>query len=904
MSINKAYQRMVTTLFLLVAIVLLGAFAFLSIESLQGNARVINYTGFVRGATQRLIKKELRGIDDDGLIARLDVIINELSTGKGDNGLIRLKDEEFQLLMVHMREDWEEIKKEIQAVRQGGDKERLYLLSEEFFALADRTVAEAEHFTEKNVQAAETSFVIVTAIFILAACLVIWLNSLQSKRHKAVETAAEKSRQESEQLSKKTQALQVPMNEISELIYVSDMENYDLLFINEAGKKSFHIDHTDGMKCYKVIQGRESPCPFCTNALLKPGENYNWETTNSVTKRHYMLKDRMIEWDGRKARLEIAFDMTQLEHERLKLEQALNSEKMIMECTRILYQAHELDKDVLNVLEKVGSFLQGERTFIARIEDGLIYNDFEWCAPGVVPQKDSIQGMPLSIFKRWLEQFERQECVVIESLEKYKDTSLKVYETLSVLGIQSLAVAPMEKDGVLAGLLGVDNPPSDKLRNIGSLLQALSYFILLAYRRAENEYQLSRMSFYDTLTSFYNRNRFIQDLEALKYSTTSIGIVYLDVNGLKEVNDKLGHADGDKLLVKTADRIREVFAFADCYRVGGDEFVVIDKGIPERAFEEKTERLKRSFKWDDLCNAAIGTEWADCSENIGQIVADADARMYEDKKQFYRRSRALGHYRHRFDDVLQLANPAVLQEEISRRQFVVYLQPKISSSDRRAVGAEALIRYKSKDGSMVLPGNFLPILEEAKSISMVDFYVFELICAKIKSWSEDGKKGFPVSVNFSRYSLVQPCFIERLKEICQKYGISPKSLEIEITESVKEVEGVDISSLIGCLRQEGFGVTIDDFGIEYTNLALLSAVEFDVLKLDKSIVRDVDKNPKAQAIVTSTVEMCRSMGIQLVAEGVEEEEQLTALRVCGVELIQGYLFSEPIPIEEYERRYL
>lgn len=904
MSKEVTLQKKMITIFLSLAMVFLGVFALLSIERLQGNARVINYAGVVRGGTQRLVKEELQGKPNDQLMEHLDQIIDELLTGKGDLGLIRLNDKNFQSLMLQIKTDWKEIKKEILNVRQSGNTEVLFDLSEDYFTLADKTVAEAEEYTQKNVHLAEICFGILIAVFSVVSCFLIWYGSIQSRRQKALKKAELENEKKSEQLSKMTKELQIPMNEISELIYVSDMDTYDLLFINEMGKKSFHIDDINGLKCYESIQGRKSPCPFCTNKYLKPDENYSWETTNPLTGRHYMLKDRMIEWDGRNARLEIAFDMTLLENEKLKLEHALKAENMIMECIRILYQGHDLDTDILSVLKNVCTFLEGERTYIIRFEDGLIYNNSEWCAKGIESQKDAIQGLPLSLFKRWTDIFERQECMIIADLEDYKESSPTEYEMLAAQGIKSLVAVPMEKNGELIGCLGVDNPPVDNLWHISSLLQTLCYFILLAYKRSENEHLLSLMSFHDNLTSFYNRNRFIQDLESLAGDNVSVGILYLDVNGLKEVNDRCGHASGDKLLIETSVKIREVFDKADCYRVGGDEFVVIYPNVSEAFFEEKVAELKRSFKCDNRCNAAIGTEWAGETQNIKQVVANADARMYEDKKDFYRRNKISNRYRHHDDEVLQLANPEVLREEINRQQFVVYLQPKVSSSDRTAVGAEALIRYQSRDGSLVLPGNFLPVLEEAKSISMIDFYVFDFVCSKIKEWVIEGKKGFPVSVNFSRYSLIQPSFIEHLTEICQKHEISPTCLEIEITESVRDVDGIDISKLIIRLRQEGFGVTIDDFGTEYANLSLLSSIEFDVLKLDRSMVKDIIKNPKARSIIESIAGICQNMGIQLVAEGIEEEAQLEMLRSCGVELVQGYLFSKPIPIEEYEKKYL
>jgi EAL domain-containing protein (putative c-di-GMP-specific phosphodiesterase class I) len=235
---------------------------------------------------------------------------------------------------------------------------------------------------------------------------------------------------------------------------------------------------------------------------------------------------------------------------------------------------------------------------------------------------------------------------------------------------------------------------------------------------------------------------------------------------------------------------------------------------------------------------------------------------------------------------------------------VVYVQPKVSSADRSAVGAEALIRYQSKEGSMVLPGNFLPLLEEAQTISQVDFFVFEFICSKVKEWADREKQAFPVSVNFSRFSLAQPSFVEQLVKLCDKYGISPGLLEIEITESIRNAPEIDLKELIGKLRQAGFTVALDDFGTEYVNLSLLSSVEFDVLKLDKTMVDDMVNNPKAQAIIESIAGICKKMGIRVVAEGIETEEQMSVLRTCGVETAQGYLFSRPIPVEEYEEKYL
>ena len=897
------HKRMIPAL-LAAALLISGLLSILSIHGLQGNARIINYAGVVRGATQRLVKQELNGQRNDGLIEKLDGILSELSTGEGTNGLSRLKDAQFQELIRQMQAQWDGLKEEILRVRQGAEGKELYRLSEIYFDLADRTVSAAEAYSERQVRSAEGGLIVLSAVFLLLAGLLGWYGSIQNRRQQALTQAEDANRVRHEHLERMSQDLRAPMDEISELMYISDIENHDLLFLNEAGRKSFQVSDLEGRKCYEVLQGRDAPCEFCSTPHLTPGENYTWEITNPITHRHYLLKDRLLQWDGRAARMEIAFDITEAEAEKQALKNTLDAEQMSMECVRILYREHDLARSVPAVLERLGRFLSADRAYLGLVREGLIYNDYEWCGEGIAPQKDMLQALPLSSIASWLPIMEHQECVILENLEDIRDTLPEEYELLHSQEIRSLVAAPLEQDGKLRGLLGVDNPPPERIRTIVSLLQTISYFVMLAYRREENERQLSQLSYYDTLTSFYNRNRYMADLNGLKGYTGSIGIVYLDVNGLKDINDQRGHAFGDKVLAECTQRMRQVFENADYYRIGGDEFVIICRGISCALFDERVSSLRRSFGDSDLCRAAIGVQWAPRFEDVQLLIAKADAQMYEDKKDFYRKCASSNRYRHHNDDMIRLSDPRVLQEELKQNRFVVYFQPKISSASGSTVGAEALVRYCPSVGSLVLPCNFLPMLEEGKTISQIDFYVFEYVCMQLHAWMKQGKQMLPVSVNFSRSTLSQPDFVEQLVQICQKFQVDKKYLEIELTETSRESDGVDLQALVADLRKAGFLVSVDDFGTKYANLSLLSTVEFDVLKLDKALVDDVAHNPRARTIVQSIVEICKKVHIQVVAEGIETEEQLVALRSCGVELVQGYLFSKPIAMEEFEKKYL
>lgn len=897
------HKRMMPAL-LAAALLLTGLLSVLSIRGLQGNARVINYAGVVRGATQRLVKEELAGHPNDALVERIDGILNELATGEGENGLARLKDDTFQGLVSQMQDGWREIRDAVAQVREGADGEALYRLSESYFELADRTVSAAEVYSERQVDRAQLALLILSAVFLALTGLLAWYGAVQARRQRELQAEEEANRARQESLSRMSEDLRAPLDDISELMYVSDLETHELLFINETGRKTFHLDKVAGQKCYQVLQGFSQPCSFCNSQQLIPGETYTWEYTNPITQRHYLLKDRLLEWEGRDARLEIAFDITEAEAEKQSLKRTLDAEQMLMECVRALYREHDLDQSVPLVLEQVGRYLSADRTYLFFEREGLLYNDYEWCADGIASQKELLQEMPLSSIDRWMPFFDRQECVAVENIEELRERSPEEYELLRKQDIVSLVVAPLEQDGQLRGFVGVDNPHSLNVRTVSSLLQTLGYFLMLAHRRTESENELSRLSYYDTLTSFFNRNRFMEDAKALTAQTGPVGIVYLDINGLKDINDRHGHAFGDKVLAECAQQMQAVFEGANFYRIGGDEFVIICPGMAQGDFEAQVKALRQRFQVKTSCRAAIGARWAQQFEDLQQIIASADAEMYEDKKEFYRQNPASNRYRHHSDEVLHLSDPQVLQKEILQNRFVVYLQPKISSGDRTAVGAEALVRYQPRSGSLVLPGNFLPLLEESQTVSQIDFYVFQFACSRLKEWADQGKQAMPVSVNFSRCSLAQPDFVQRLDDLCRQYGVEKKYLEIEITETVRESDGVNFKALIDDLRRAGFIVSIDDFGTEYANLALLSAVEFDVLKLDKTLVDDVACNSRARTVVESIVDICKKMDIQVVAEGIETEEQLSALRDCGVELAQGFLFSRPIPIEEYEEKYL
>lgn len=191
------------------------------------------------------------------------------------------------------------------------------------------------------------------------------------------------------------------IDEIAEVIYVADIETYELLYLNSSGKRLFGAENYKWETCYRLLQGRDEPCEFCTNHLLSRDSVYTWRFTNRMTNRHFILKDKLIEWNGRPARMEIGFDLTEQEKSEQLLKNKAKGEELLLECLRILHQTKDLENSVQMILEKAGRFLSADRTYIFEISGQTMNNTYEWCAEGIDPEKDNLQNLPVTLIDRW-----------------------------------------------------------------------------------------------------------------------------------------------------------------------------------------------------------------------------------------------------------------------------------------------------------------------------------------------------------------------------------------------------------------------------------------------------------------------------------------------------------------------
>ena len=429
---------------------------------------------------------------------------------------------------------------------------------------------------------------------------------------------------------------------MNELVYVADADTYEFIYMNRkalsiCGLTS--LEQTKGKKCYEVLQNASAPCEICNNRELVPGQFREWRYYNPIYDRHAIVKDTVIEQDGRRLRIEIAIDISADTRQNEIIRDYQTREALINEALRVALQSPDPEASLKIVIEYLGKALGGDRVYIfEKNAEGGDDNTYEWVANGVSPQKDSLQNVPPEACEGWYRLFSDDRCVVIDDVEDVRTKNPLQYEILKRQDIASVTVVPLCDDGRVIGFYGVDNPPAESLHYITNMLLIMGHFIESLLKMRNLVRNLQRMSYLDQLTQIGNRYAMMKYTEDMR-PEESVGIVYGDITGLKRVNDSKGHTAGDQLILSSCVCMKDVFGDAGrLFRIGGDELVAICAGIGEADFRERFEKLKKVME-ESSVNMAVGADWKSTgTAGINDVLAAAEAQMYKDKAAYYQRS--------------------------------------------------------------------------------------------------------------------------------------------------------------------------------------------------------------------------------------------------------------------------
>ena len=434
---------------------------------------------------------------------------------------------------------------------------------------------------------------------------------------------------------------------LAELVYVSDVDTHEMLYLNEPARSLVGEDW-QGRRCFDVLHGKAAPCDFCNNDLLSVDSFSSGSYYNEKFNRFFMLRDKLVDWEGRLARFEVAFDMTAEQEKRQALETRLNLETLLVRCSMMLQNIDGFAGDMTSVLEMIGVSLGADRVYIFQVSpDGTTFsNSHEWCAKGVEPQIEELQDMDMSWVSEWMPLFLRRETVIVKDVEDIRESSPNEYAMIAPQGITSMVDAPLLVEGQLIGSIGVDNPAAVHLDHCAEFFTSLSYFLSMELERYRTKERFRALSYTDTLTGLANRNRFIEDVEQLdgEGPRSGFGVVYVDMNGLKDINDRDGHARGDQALVAAGRVLRETFPDARVYRMGGDEFLAVAVEVSEDDFNAQVDVVRARLA-EAGCPMAMGLYYAADPCLVDDAVRRADSAMYADKRAYYHSYPASARYR-------------------------------------------------------------------------------------------------------------------------------------------------------------------------------------------------------------------------------------------------------------------
>ncbi len=419
----------------------------------------------------------------------------------------------------------------------------------------------------------------------------------------------------------------------------------------------------------------------------------------------------------------------------------------------------------------------------------------------------------------------------------------------------------------------------------------------------------------DPLTQLPGRPLVLKQLDGFfsraRRKGNSVGVLLMDLDNFRRINDSLGHASGDLLLQETAQRIARCLREEDVVgRLGGDEFVVLLPDLKDRRFAETItqcihDSLRKPFLLDGK-DVVVGVSsgiafFPDDGETSDILLKNADGAMY--------RAKELGKNRYQvFDQAISedaertFVLVSELQNAIARSEFQLAFQPKIDLKTNTIQGFEALIRWRRADHSMVPPDLFIPLAEKHGLIESIDRWVLFTACRQLRVWHESGFPGLAISVNISAEHFCHGAELRDLvDEVLTATGLDPKKLLLEITETALLDDLDEAVKTAQRIRELGLRFSMDDFGTGYSSLSLLKNLPLAELKLDKVFVDDVPHNHQAVSITWATLSMAQSLNLKVVAEGIENPDQADFLRSHHCEMGQGYLFSRPLPAEKISK---
>lgn len=560
-----------------------------------------------------------------------------------------------------------------------------------------------------------------------------------------------------------------------------------------------------------------------------------------------------------------------------------------------------------NLLEKIGHFTKADRAYIVDEKDGCYYNTYEWCNEGIEPQINQLQNLRAEDMPYWIPKLSSGESIFIEDLENVKETMPVEYEILKPQNIHTLIVFPIILSNTLKGFIGVDNPNIKDAKDVIRLLAALGSYLGTTRENAAVYAKLEYRLNYDSLTKAYNRYGFYKNAQKLikEHTDTEYCLILSDIKSFKLINEIYGENIADKILIDEVNIIRQKMKGNSVLgRLNGDiiAMVIPKEYLSEKEFSDMIKLLSDRYSNKNFrLHIYLGVYYIkDVNETIRQMVDKVSLVIMKSKGNMSNYILYYDENSYR-NDIFKQQLIGEFETALNENQFCMYLQPQ-TDKDGNMLGAEALIRWNHPNMGLIMPGAFIECFEDAGLIYRLDNYIWEEAAKQLKIWKDSGYNYY-ISVNISAKDFYHIDVYQTFKNLVSKYGIDTDKLHIEITETALSEDKQAAHKTIERLHDEGFIIEIDDFGSGYSSFNFLKDVCADVIKIDRVFLKKSSHEERGEQILRSIISLSHDIGMDVITEGVENVDQLSMLAKMNCDWFQGYYFSKPITVGDFEEKY-
>lgn len=576
------------------------------------------------------------------------------------------------------------------------------------------------------------------------------------------------------------------------------------------------------------------------------------------------------------------------------------------------------DNKINQLLSEIGEFFNADRTYLFLInheEDTMTYSH-EWCNHGINPEVNTIENIPLATFPWWIQELQTNKMVNIGDTKNMPKSAAEEQSQLIRQNVKSLVSVPVEGEDRIKGFIGIDSVKRHKkwLSEDIKLLNVLSNTLSDALTKLTSEKKIEYMAYYDDLTDLPNRFLFNErvnvSIKSSKERKNPIYVLFMDLDNFKSVNDTIGHDGGDYVLKAVAENLKARVRKKDTVaRFGGDEFMILLNGVKnQNELCQIADNIMSIFskpinihgqEFFISGSAGISTYPTD-GEDPETLIKNADTAMYEAK------SKGKNAYEICTTNMKdQVQKDWIMSKDLyyalERQELAVYYQPQMDLSNKKITGLEALLRWKHPEFGMIPPKVFIPIAERNGLINNIGEWVLKTACSQNKQWQSMGLGKIKMAVNLSGIQFINPHISDQVQRVLKETGLEPQYLEIEITESIAIRETEFVVEVLNKLKKIGVSIAIDDFGTEYSSLSRLRMLPIDRIKIDMEFIHGIESNEKDKAITVTIIELARSLGLNVLAEGVETAPQLEFLSQKMCDYVQGYYYYKPMPAYEMEK---